>query len=72
MVAKSLEEAFQKASKLSEDEQEILAQLILDEIQEFESPPTSSKPKRTLDEMINRANRDYDEGHTEPLDPHNL
>lgn len=70
MVAKLLEQAYKRAKKLPEHEQEAIAHIILKEVSEREVEEVRISPR--LQEMIDEANRDYEEGRTIDLDPDNL
>jgi len=66
-----LERAIEEARKLSDEDQEALAALMLEEIEEerrwdelFSRPPSPA-----LERMIEKALEDYHAGRTEPLDP---
>jgi hypothetical protein len=70
MVAKLLEQAYDRMAKLPEHEQEVIAHLIFSKLLELESEEIEISPR--LQAMIDKANRNYAEGLTEELDPDNL
>jgi hypothetical protein len=74
MVAKSLQQAFEKASKLSEDEQERFGQWILEELSEREWDRLFADPrsKQVLKRLADEAHQEYLSGETEELDPDKL
>jgi hypothetical protein len=72
MVAKSLEQAFQEAAKLPEDEQESVAQQIMELLSEHEWQKRFEATKPQLRKLAQEARRDRQEGRTEELDPDNL
>lgn len=59
-----LKKAVEKAEKLSEKEQKIIAQLIIDEINWDKSLTESSS---TLDNLSSEALEEYKKGRTKPL-----
>jgi hypothetical protein len=71
-MVESLERAIKALCKLSDEDQEIMAKFILDEINGVYVPDTPTEPTMTLDEMIEEVERDIREGRTEPLDPDTL
>ena len=61
-----LQEAFQKASGLPEDVQELVAKELLDEIEwESQWDRTLANSQPLLDRLTAKAMRDYQEGKTE-------
>jgi hypothetical protein len=70
MVAKLLEQAYDKVSKLPEFEQEAIARMILSRLSEMESEEIEISP--ALQKMLDQVRLDYLEGRTEELDPDNL
>lgn len=64
-MIKELKEAIDKAGKLSEKQQKVLAELILNEIEWDRSFQVSAQKLSTL---ANEALADYKSGKTKPLD----
>jgi hypothetical protein len=65
----SLEEAFQKAASLPEDQQEALASILLEEIaaeSRWQSSFARSRPQ--LDQLAREAREEDDQGKSEDLD----
>ncbi|NIP38052.1 MAG: hypothetical protein GWO07_03355 [Candidatus Dadabacteria bacterium] len=72
-MTKLLEQAFSKASKLSEEEQDILGKAILEELaaeQKWDS--LFEKSSDLLEELANEALEEHKAGKTKPLDPDQL
>ena len=68
-----LERAFERASKLTIDEQDRLAEWILAELASEERwDELLSKPGNGLAELARKAAKEHHEGQTEPLDPDQL
>jgi hypothetical protein len=72
MATKALEHAFEEASRLPEDEQESVAQQIMELLSEHEWQKRFDATKPQLRKMAQEARRDHQEGRTEELDPDNL
>ena len=64
-----LQEAFEKASKLPEPEQNVLAKILLDELQWTKSFRAS---QNALEKLANEALTEFKQGKTEILDLKNL
>ena len=72
-MTKLLEQAFTKASKLPEEEQDILAKVILDELEaEQKWEALFEKSSNLLDELAKEALEEHKAGKTKPLDPDQL
>lgn len=69
-----LEKAFAEAAKLTAEEQDFLAEMILEELSASDEAWDASfaKSKELLRRMADKALKDYQEGRTEPLDPDTL
>ena len=69
-----LEKAFTEAAKLSAEEQDYLAGLILDELDASDEAWDASfnRSRDLLRRMAAQALKDHREGRTEPLDPDSL
>jgi len=68
-----LERAFQEASKLPPEEQDVLANRLLAEIADEQCWDTLfAKSQDQLERMANEAMREYETDLTEPLDPDRL
>jgi hypothetical protein len=70
MVVKLLQQAYKRAAKLPEHEQEVIARMIFDKVMMLESEEIAISPR--LQAMLDQARRNYVEGRTEELDPDNL
>jgi len=68
MMTRSLEKAFDEASKLSAEEQEAFAAWMLEELSELRGE-AGNDPAMTLRELLDEARKDYREGRTHPLEP---
>lgn len=69
-----LEKAFAEAAKLTAEEQDFLAEMILEELTASDKAWDESfaRSKDMLRRMADKALKNYEEGRTEPLDPDTL
>jgi hypothetical protein len=72
-MTKLLEEAFEKVSKLPEEDQEGFARWLLAELEsESKWDELFSRSSKPLSALASEALSEFEEGQTEPLDPENL
>ena len=72
-MTKLLKQAFDRATKLSDDEQDALASVILEELADERRWAMAFKGSRTaLDRLAKEAIEDLEQGRTTPLDPDNV
>jgi len=73
ILTKLLEQAFTKASKLSEEEQNVLARVILEELEAEQKWDTLfEKSSDLLEELANEALKEHKAGKTKQLNPDQL
>lgn len=73
ILTKLLEQAFTKASKLPEEEQNVLARVILEELEaEQKWDALFEKSSDLLEELANEALKEHKAGKTKQLDPDQL
>ena len=69
-MTKLLEQAFDRATKLTDDEQDALAAVILEELADERHWAKAFEGSRTaLDLLAKEAMEDLEQGRTTPLDP---
>ncbi len=69
-MTKLLEQAFDRATKLTDDEQDALASVILEELADERRWAKAFEGSRTaLDRLAKEAIEDLEQGRTTPLDP---
>jgi hypothetical protein len=73
LMTKLLKQAFDRATKLTDDEQDALASVILEELADERRWAMAFKGSRTaLDRLAKEAIEDLEQGRTTPLDPDNV
>ena len=68
-----LKKAVEKVEGLTDDQQDAIAGLILDELEDDERWETSfAQSHELLERLADEAEREHHDGNTEPLDPANM